>query len=140
MSSPSDYHSLFAAFVGKHAKTTYVILMKDDRGNVTLLADPGMQQPWSSKNKRLADFHAKECNGEARTWQEAFDILLKANPQFEKELVERARFAAMDVTKQKLDQNSLKHGINTNAHADLNSPDGTILGANGSPLSPPPSG
>lgn len=79
--------------------SVYVVLMKDDRGRLTLLADPGMRRPWSSKNKRLADFHAKECDGEARTWGEAFSLLLKAYPGFEKELYERVAKASHDITK-----------------------------------------
>lgn len=112
----------------------YVILLKDAQGRLTLLADPGMNQPWSSKNKRLADFHAHQCDGEARTWAEAFALLVKENPGFEKELVERIARRAQDFTKSQLDKNSLKHGINTNGHADLNgNSSGTILGADGKP-------
>ena len=112
----------------------YVILMKDAQGNLTLLADPGMNQPWSSKNKRLADFHAKQCDGEARTWGEAFALLAKDNPGFEKELVERVAQRAQDFTKTQLDKNSQAHGINTNGHADINgNASGTILGPNGKP-------
>lgn len=95
----------------------YVILMKDEKGRLTLLADPGMNQPWSSKNKRLADFHAKQCDGEARTWAEAFRLLAKDNPGFEKELVERIAKRAQDFTKTQLDKNSQAHGINTNGTA-----------------------
>lgn len=80
------------------SKSIYVVLMKDTVGNLTLLADPGMNRPWSSKNKRLADFHAKECNGEARPWGEAFSLLLKENPGFEKELIERVSRAKNDIT------------------------------------------
>lgn len=94
----------------------YVILLKDTQGRLTLLADPGMSRPWSSKNKRLADFHAKECDGEARTWEDAFNLLVKEHPTFEKELVERIAKKAQDFTKTVLDKNSLKHGINTNAN------------------------
>lgn len=82
------------------SKSIYVVLMKDSKGKLTLLADPGMNKPWSSKNKRLADFHAHECDGEARTWGEAFALLLKENPGFEKELIERVAKAkaSTDVT------------------------------------------
>lgn len=80
------------------SKSIFVILMKDSNGRLTLLADPGMNRPWSSKNKRLADFHAKACDGEARTWSEAFSLLLKENPGFEKELIERVANAKTDIT------------------------------------------
>lgn len=71
------------------AKTTYVILVKDDQGRTNLLVDTGLNKPWSIRNKRLADFHAKECDGEARTYEEALSILMKENPMFEKVLYER---------------------------------------------------
>ncbi len=115
------------------ASSTFVVLMKDQKGRLTLLADPGMDRPWSSKNKKLADFHAKECNGEARTWGEAFSLLQKEYPQFEKELVERIAKKANDVTKDVLDYHAKKAGINTNPHNDT-PVDGTILGADGKPL------
>ena len=88
------------------SNTVYVIIMKDSNGRLTLLADPGLNQPWSSKNKRLADFHARECDGEARTWKEAFALLLKENPGFEKELTERIAKRAQDFTKTVLDKNN----------------------------------
>ena len=81
----------FDGTVYRLARTVYVVLMKDDAGNPTLLVDPGLDRPWSSKNKRLADFHAKQCNGEARTWQEAFDILKKHTPNLEDALIKRMR-------------------------------------------------
>ena len=103
-------------FFQRLAHGTYVILLKDERGNLTLLADPGMSRPWSSKNYNIAKFHAAECDGEARTFEDAFKLLLKDNPGFEKELVERIAKRSQDVTKTILDKNSLKHGINTNSH------------------------
>lgn len=93
MTIPFDHNIL-----ARLSKSIYVVLMKDSAGNLTLLADPGMNRPWSSKNKRLADFHAKECDGEARPWGEAFSLLLKANPGFEKELIERVSRAKTDIT------------------------------------------
>lgn len=100
------------------SRGTYVILLKDAQGKLTLLADPGMSRPWSSKNRAIAKFHAGECDGEARTWEEAFKLLIKEYPTFEKELIERIAKKSQDVTKTILDQNSLKHGINTNARHD----------------------
>ena len=70
------------------AKTTYVILLRGDDGKPNLLVDPGLNKPWSTTNKKLADFHASECDGEARTYEDALNILVKANPTFEKVLHE----------------------------------------------------
>lgn len=117
------------------AKSTYVVLMKDDEGKLTLLADPGMQRPWSSRSKQVADFHAKECDGMAETFENAFKLLMKESPGFEKELQARAEKKFTDITKTFLDQNSLKHGINTNAKRP-DSPDGTILDSSGRPVDP----
>lgn len=117
----------------KFTRNTYVILMKDGRGKLTLLADPGMNRPWSSKNKRLADFHASQCDGEARTFDEAWRLLIKEHPAFEKELVERIKKKSTDLTKKILDQHSLQHGINTNAQRNS---DGTILDGSGRPADP----
>jgi hypothetical protein len=78
----------------KIAKSTYVILLKDSAGKLTLLADPGMNQPWRAngpnplRNKKTAEFHAKNCDGMACTWEEAFNLLRKEYPNFEKELHE----------------------------------------------------
>lgn len=116
------------------AKSTYVVLMKDEFGKLTLLADPGMNRPASYKSKQLAEFHAKECDGMAETFEDAFKLLIKETPGFEKELQARLEKKLTDTTKTFLDQNSLKHGINTNAHRNPN--DGTILGANGTPIDP----
>lgn len=88
-------HTPFDAIAARIARTTYVILLKDDRGRTTLLADPGMGQPWHSGNKRLADFHARECGGEAHTWESAFAILRKEAPDLEKVLYDRAAKRAM---------------------------------------------
>ena len=70
------------------AKTIYVVLYRQPDGRLNLVPDPGMDRPWSNKNKRLADQVAKEHNGEARTWQEAFDLLRKDDPEIEKRLVD----------------------------------------------------
>ena len=126
-SLPSNFHNF--------TRGTYVILMKDNRGKLTLLADPGMDRPWSSKNKRLADFHASQCDGEARSFEEAWQLLIKEHPTFEKELVERIQKKTTDITKSILDQHSLKHGINTNAEHHRNI-DGTILDGSGRPVPP----
>lgn len=118
----------------RFTRGTYVILLKDPQGKLTLLADPGMNRPWSSKNYAVAKFHASECDGEARNFEEAFKLLLKEHPGFEKELLERIARTSQDLTKTILDQNSLKHGINTNAHS---SP-GTILDGSGNAVPPVP--
>ncbi len=78
----------------------YVIVVKDPAGKLTLLADPGMDKPWCAnstsvmRNKKLADFHAAQCDGMACTWSEAFSLLMKENPLFEKQLYERLRTSA----------------------------------------------
>lgn len=78
-----------AQIVNRLSKTIYVVLLRDQKGNLTLLMDPGLSRPWSSKNKRLADFHAAQCDGEAHTWESAFSLLRKECPDFEKQLIER---------------------------------------------------
>lgn len=88
----------FANIAERLSKTTYVILLRDEHKNITLLADPGLNRPWSSKNKRLADFHAAQCNGEAHTWESAFSILRKEFPDFEKSLIQRLHNAAQKQT------------------------------------------
>ncbi len=85
----------FEAMAARLATTTYVILLRDNEGKLTLLADPGMGRPWSGRNKRLADFHARQCNGEARTWAEAFALLKKEAPNLEDVLYDRVKTAAM---------------------------------------------
>lgn len=64
------------------ARTTYVVLAEDVNGNRILLQDPGMDRPWSSKNRKLADSHAQEIErsrqyrkAAAVTLEEAFTIL-----------------------------------------------------------------
>lgn len=120
----SDHTSRIAARI---ATTHYVILLKDASGRLTLLADPGESKPWSSSNKKLADFHAQQCDGEARTWLDAWQLLLKENPNFERELHERIQRNA-DSTFRGIDFNSVRtHGSDGK---------GTILGADGQPLPP----
>lgn len=88
------------------AKTIYVVLYKQPDGKLNLVPDPGMGKPWSSKNKRFADQVAKEHNGEARTWQEAFDLLRKDDPHFEQRLVDAIQKKQQIVnTKKSLIQN-----------------------------------
>jgi len=48
-----------------------------------------MNVPWSSKNKRYADQVASECDGMAATFEDAFRMLSKENPLFEKELYDK---------------------------------------------------
>jgi hypothetical protein len=80
------------------SNSVYVVLMKGKNGHLTLLADPGTQKPWSSHNKKSADYQAHENKGEARTWAEAFGLLLKEYPGFEKELIERIAKARTDTS------------------------------------------
>lgn len=91
---PEAFHQI----TGRIAKSTYVILLKDKHGSLTLLADPGLNQPWHSTNKKLADFHASQCGGEAQTIEDAFRLLHKAHPLFENELISRMRAAAEEQT------------------------------------------
>lgn len=70
------------------SRTIYVVLFRQKDGRLNLVPDPGMGKPWSSKNKRMADQVAKEHGGEARTWQEAFDLLKKDDPEFERRLTD----------------------------------------------------
>lgn len=48
------------ALHGKKPSDIYVILSADKS---TVLRDPGMDRPWSSPNRKLAEFHAKKYNG-----------------------------------------------------------------------------
>lgn len=126
------------------ATSLFVVLVKvpvDDPkfGRVerlSLVASPGEDKPWYHRNRRVADLVAKEHDGMACTWKEAFAMLLKENPGFHDELIERVSRAKYDSLKHALDQNSLKHGINTNPHR---ASDGTILGSDGKPVEPPQS-
>lgn len=88
------------------AKTTYVVLVKDDQGKLTLIADPGLGQPWHSRNKRFADQVASECNGMAATYEDAFKLLLKDNPHFEKQLHDRLAQKAKIIDAQKAKENA----------------------------------
>jgi hypothetical protein len=82
------------------AKTTYVIVLKDQQGKLTLLADPGLGRPWSAggpnplRNQKTAEFHAKNCDGMACTWEEAFRLLQKEDPGFEKKLYDQLKTKA----------------------------------------------
>lgn len=88
------------------AKTTYVIMLAGDDGKPNLLVDPGLNKPWSTTNKKLADFHASQCNGEARTYEDALNILVKANPTFEKVLHENLAKKARILDAQQMKSNA----------------------------------
>lgn len=91
------------------SKRIYVILMKGDDGKLTLLVDTGLNRPWCAnsdnilRNKKLAEFHASECGGMAATYEDAFSLLRKENPNFEKSLVDnlkrKARIVESKLTK-----------------------------------------
>jgi hypothetical protein len=70
------------------AKTTFVVLIRHE-GKLNLIVDPGLNQPWSTKQRKHADIVAKECDGMVATYAEAVDLLMKDNPQFEKSLYDR---------------------------------------------------
>lgn len=65
------------------ARTIYVVVAERRDGTKILLQDPGMNRPWSTKNKRLADSHAAEVQrsgyrkAAAMTLEEAFTLLQK---------------------------------------------------------------
>lgn len=90
---------LFHAVANRIAKTHYVILCRDDKGNLTLLMDPGLNRPWFSTNKKYADFQAKACDGEARTYEDAFQLLKKAAPDFEKSIMRHLENAQKQTVK-----------------------------------------
>jgi hypothetical protein len=113
-------NNFFEHITGRLAKTIWVILVKDDAGNLTLLADPGLNKPWSIngpnplRNQRVAEFHAKECNGQAATYEDAFRLLLKENPNFEKQLHDRLKKSAK-IVESKLFRNN-KTGLIVDEH------------------------
>lgn len=96
---------IFDRISAKISKKCWVILLKDDSGKLTLLADPGLNRPWSAngpnplRNQKTAEFHAKNCGGMAATWEDAFRLLRAEQPDFEKRLAERA-LSAQDAQKQ----------------------------------------
>lgn len=66
------------------ARSIYVILVENTNGDKVLVKDPGLDRPWSSRNKKLAEDHARlfERNNRIRkagavTLEEAFNILQK---------------------------------------------------------------
>jgi len=65
-----------------------------------------MNQPWHSQNKRFAEQVASECDGEARTFEEAFKLLLNDNPKFEHQLHERLAQKAKIIDAQKAKENA----------------------------------
>jgi len=66
------------------ADRTYVIVAERKDGRIILVADPGLGKPWSSRNKKLADDHARALEQDplcrkasAMTINDAFPILQK---------------------------------------------------------------
>ena len=66
------------------ARSIFVILAERTDGDVVLVRDPGMNKPWSSRNKLLAEDHARliSRNPQVRkagavTLEEAFTVLQK---------------------------------------------------------------
>lgn len=64
------------------AKNLFVILVEFKNGDKTIIKDPGMDRPWSTKNKKLADDNARLyeqrpeiVKAAAMTLEEAFAIL-----------------------------------------------------------------
>lgn len=102
MSNPIDH------IFDRVTKTTYVILIRRPGKKLNLVVDPGLARPWSSKNKRLADFHARQNRGEARTVEDAFALLKQDNPKFEEELYGRIQAKADQFTKDITTQHNAK--------------------------------
>ena len=67
------------------AKTEYVIVVKDG-SHYNLIVDPGLHQPWHTKNKKRADGVAQEADGQAMLLEDAFKFLMKHNMGGEKGL------------------------------------------------------
>lgn len=117
----------FDSIANRLGKTMWVVLVKDAKGKLTLLADPGMGMPWHAKgpnplrNQRTAEFHAKECDGMACTWSDAFALLRKENPQFEKQLHDNLKVKARII------ENNLR----------VNKQTGLITDQHGRPVDPP---
>lgn len=59
---PSNNSDFLGQLHGKRKKDIYVILSRDGS---TVLKDPGLDRPWSSPNKKLAEHHAKQMGGVA---------------------------------------------------------------------------
>lgn len=66
------------------ADQIYVIVAERADGRIILVADPGLGKPWHSKNKKLADDHARllerdpNCRkASAMTINDAFPVLQK---------------------------------------------------------------
>lgn len=59
---------------GKRSGDIYVILSKDGS---TVVKDPGMNRPWSSRNKKFADHMAKKVGGVAVDLITATQALIK---------------------------------------------------------------
>lgn len=64
------------------SKSLYVILIERTNGEFSLVKDPGMDRPWSTKNRKFAITTADEVDrdpkirrAEAKTVEEAFNIL-----------------------------------------------------------------
>ena len=59
---------------GKKKSEIYVVLSKDGS---TVMKDPGMERPWSSHNKKIAEMHAKENGGYATDLITAMHAIMK---------------------------------------------------------------
>lgn len=88
MNLPKSKDELIGMLVHVKSNVIYVILVKDNEGKPTLVVDPGTHLPYKNENKRVADYMAKLHGGEARTWKDAWSILIKAHPTLEKSLLD----------------------------------------------------
>lgn len=90
------------SIVSRLSKTIYVVLYKTapsprhPQGQLTLLIEPGINKVWSSRNQMLAKHHADLNKGQASTWQDAWNLLVKeygSLDRLENDLAERIRLA-----------------------------------------------
>lgn len=64
-------NDLLGPLHGKRPEDIFVIISADGS---TLVKDPGMERPWSSPNKKLADYHAKNISAESGNKCVAVDL------------------------------------------------------------------
>ena len=83
---------LFELKAAQAARSIFVILVEMTNGETVLVRDPGLNKPWSSRNKKLAEDHARLIENEKRvrkagavTLEEAFTVLQKKFAQSQAE-------------------------------------------------------
>ena len=58
----------------KRPRNLYVVMDKDKS---TVLMDPGLDRPWASPSRKLAELHAKENNGIVASLDEAVAAIIE---------------------------------------------------------------